>query len=280
VNNNVGALLVQDYTIFGERERKAWSDAAVVNSYVKYFGPIADEVAPILVERAAAPGRSVLDLCCGQGRLTAMLGAAGAKIAGVDFSKEMLALAAKAAPDATLKEGDAADLPFDDDAFDAVVCNFGMMHLPDQPRALTEVRRVLRPGGRYVMATWVGPQASPAFAAVFGAMKAHADFSAAPPQPDLFAFADPSIASEMLGEAGLSMTSHDVVTPAWQVSAPEELFEIFRTATVAAAMLIRSQKPDVIAAIRDQIAATVAAKHADGAGYRIPVPVAVIAAEA
>jgi len=257
-----------------------WSDSAIVDAYVKYFGPITDEVAKVLVRRAAAPGRSVLDLCCGQGRLTAMMSAAGAEVSGVDFSKEMLALAATAAKDATLKEGDAGDLPFDDDEFDAVVCNFGMMHLPDQPQALTEIHRVLRLAGQFVMATWVGPQSSPAFGAVFGAIKAHADFASAPPQPDLFAFANPSTATQIMGEAGLSVTSYEVLTPAWRLSAPEELFEIFLTATVGASMLIKSQKPDVIEAIRRQITATVTDKYADGSGYRVPVPIAVISAEA
>ncbi len=271
---------MQDYTIFGQRERSGWSDAAIVDAYVKHFGPITDEVANVLVERAVAPGRSILDLCCGQGRLTAMMSAAGARISGVDFSKEMLALAAETARDARLKEGDAADLPFDDSEFDAVVCNFGMMHLPDQPRALTEIHRVLRPGGQFLMATWVGPQSSPAFGAVFGAIKAQADFSVVPPQPDLFAFANPSTAKEMMSGSGLKMTSHDVVTPAWKLSAPEELFEIFLTATVGAAMLIKSQKQEVVEAIRDQITATVSANHADASGYRVPVPVAVISAEA
>jgi len=195
-----------------------------------------------------------------------MMSAAGAEVSGVDFSKEMLALAATAAKDATLKEGDAGDLPFDDDEFDAVVCNFGMMHLPDQPQALTEIHRVLRLAGQFVMATWVGPQSSPAFGAVFGAIKAHADFASAPPQPDLFAFANPSTATQIMGEAGLSVTSYEVLTPALRLSAPEELFEIFLTATVGASMLIKSQKPEVIEAIRQQITATVTDKYADGSG--------------
>lgn len=270
---------MQNYEVFADRERAGWSDAGIVDAYVAHFGPITDEVAKVLVNRAAAPRKSVLDLCCGQGRLTAMMVAAGAEVAGLDFSPEMLSLAAELAPGAKLHKGDAAALPFGDSSFDAVVCNFGMMHLPDQPRALSEINRVLRPDGRFVMATWVGPEASPAFGAVFGAIKAHADFSAAPPQPDLFQFARPTVAQEMMAGAGLRMTAHEVVTPAWELASPGELFEIFLTATVGASMLIKGQRQEVVEAIRDQITATVAKNHAYGAGYFVPVPVAVITAE-
>lgn len=264
---------------FGERERAGWSQADIVDAYVARFGPITDEVANVLKDRVAAPARTVLDLCCGQGRLAAMLSEAGAKVTGVDISPAMLSLAARAAPDATLREADAADLPFDDASFDAVACNFGMMHLPDQPRALSEVRRVLRPGGRFVMATWVGPEASPAFGTVLGAIKAHADLAAAPVQPDLFAFARPETAEEMMSGAGLRITAHEVVTPAWTLSAPEELFEVFATATVGVAMLLKSQAPQVVERIRAQVGETVERQHAAGAEYRVPVPVAVITAE-
>jgi hypothetical protein len=63
------------------------------------------------------------------------------------------------------------------------------------------------------------------------------------------------------------------------LDSPEELFEIFLTATVGASMLIKGQRQEVVEAIRDQITATVAKNHADSAGYRVPVPVAVITAE-
>jgi len=270
---------MQDYAEFGQRERAGWSDPQIVDAYVAKFGPVTDEVARVLLARVAAPGSQVLDLCCGQGRLTAMLCEAGAQVTGLDFSPEMLALAAKAAPSAKLRQGDAAAMPFEDSSFAAVLCNFGMMHLPDQPAALREIRRVLRPGGRFVMATWAAPEVSPAFGTVFGAIKAHADFSNAPVQPDLFAFARPEVAAEMMAVAGLRMTHHDIVTPAWRLSAPEELFEIFLTATVGAAMLIKSQMPATVDAIRQDITRRVAETFADGAGYSVPVPVAVVAAE-
>ncbi len=269
---------MKNYQIFAEREHSGWSDAMIVEAYVEKFGPVTDEVAQGLVAQVSVIGKDVLDLCCGQGALTAMLVEAGANVTGLDFSPEMLALARTAAPGADLRQGDAAALQFNIDSFDLVVCNFGMMHLPDQPKALAEICRVLRPGAQFIMATWAAPEKSPAFGTVFGAIKAHADFSAAPPQPDLFAFARPEEAGAMMSAAGLDMIAHDTVTPAWELSAPEELFDIFMTATVGAAMLIKNQKPEVIKAIGDQITSTVANKFAKGSGFQVPVPVAVVTA--
>ena len=129
------------------------------------------------------------------------------------------------------------------------------------------------------MATWAAPEVSPAFGTVFSAIKSHADMSAAPPQPDLFTFARQDSAEQLISAAGLQMTSHELMEPAWQLSAPDELFEIFLTATVGAAMLIKSQKKETIVAIGQQITQAVADNHAVETGYRVPVPVAIVMAE-
>jgi len=207
-----------------------------------------------------------------------MLVAADADVVGLDFSKEMLAVASKNAAKAELHQGDAASLPFDDACFDQVIRNFGMMHLPDQPAALAEVRRVLRADGKFLMATWAAPDVSPAFGTVFGAIRANADFSKSPPQPDLFVFAKLDGANAMMTPCGLRVVSHQTVPAFWDLSRPEELFEIFRTATVAASQLIKGQTTEVIEAIRDQITQTLRDKYKDGTAYRVPVPVAIIEA--
>ncbi|WP_135505615.1 class I SAM-dependent methyltransferase [Roseovarius aestuariivivens] len=269
---------MSDFKEFGDRERAGWTDDAIVNAYISHFGPVTDQAGAAILDRHVQPGDRVLDLCCGQGTLTARLARAGAKVTGLDFSPQMVGLAQKAAPDAQILEGDAAALPFEDASFDTVVCNFGMMHLPDQPKALREIARVLRPGGTFVMATWMAPPASPAFGAVFGALKEHADFSGAPPQPDLFTFADEGQAARLMAEAGLDMTSHGALASAWTVDAPKDLFDIFLTATVGARMLILSQSDETVNKIADTVAATVAQKFATGTGYEIPVNIALIAA--
>jgi SAM-dependent methyltransferase len=271
---------VSNFAEFSSREQEGWSDGAIVEAYVKHFVPITDYVGTHIVENHIISDSRVLDLCCGQGTLTALISDAGANVAGLDFSPEMIAKARNAAPDADITEGDAMEMPFDDAQFDKVVCNFGMMHIPDQPKALSEIRRVLKPNGEFVMATWAGPAVSPAFAAIFGALKAQADFSAAPPQPDLFAFADPVQAKAIMAAADLELGEHKTVNSEWVLEKPTELFDIFLTATVGAGMLIRSQTDDTIKRIAGAITKNVSDNHYDGSKYRVPVSIAVITAGA
>jgi len=90
----------------------------------------------------------VLDLACGPGLVAAAAVGRRALPVGLDFSSAMIALARADHPGIRFEEGDAEVLPFADEAFDAVVANFGIHHVAEPNRALTEARRVLRPGGR------------------------------------------------------------------------------------------------------------------------------------
>ena len=82
-------------------------------------------------------------------------------------------------------------LPFEDASFDAVTIGFGMPHLPDPPAAMAEVRRVLRPGGRFAYSVWQEAEQS-AMTYVFAAIGAHgAPGIALPPGPGATDFADP-----------------------------------------------------------------------------------------
>lgn len=99
----------------------------------------------------------VLDIACGPGLVADAVGARGAVATGLDFSAAMIALARDAYPGTRFEEGDAEALPFDDAAFDAVVSNFGIHHVPDPVRALSEARRVVRPGRRVAFTGWAAP---------------------------------------------------------------------------------------------------------------------------
>ena len=195
-----------DYATFAVRERTGWADSSIIDNYLAWFGPITDAVAELLTEIAMASGaRRALDLCCDNGTLAGLLWARGAEVSALDFSTRMLAQAKARVPEASFTLEDAQALPYDGASFHAVVCNFGIPHIPDQGRALGEIRRVLRPGGVAAISAWVGPEASPAFDILFRAIKAHADLSSMPPQPDLFRFSRREAAEELLGQAGLSL---------------------------------------------------------------------------
>ena len=100
----------------------------------------------------------LLEVAAGTGIVTAALAAAlpRVEITATDLNQPMLDRASAKAElhEVNFRQADALDLPFDDGSFDAVVCQFGVMFLPDKAAAFREARRVLRPRGQFVFNVW------------------------------------------------------------------------------------------------------------------------------
>jgi ubiquinone/menaquinone biosynthesis C-methylase UbiE len=96
----------------------------------------------------------VLEVAVGTGRNFTFY-PAGVRLTGIDLSPAMLEIARKKADelgfDADLMEGNAQDLPFPDASFDTVVCTLSLCNIPDDRRAIAEMKRVLRPGGSLLL---------------------------------------------------------------------------------------------------------------------------------
>lgn len=106
-------------------------------------------------------GEKVLDVACGTGVITRAAAEAvgtGGSVTGVDISPDMLNLARKlndgTFPAIDWHECDAQGLPFEDGLFDAVICQLGLMFIPDKVVALKEMNRVLKPNGRVAVMVW------------------------------------------------------------------------------------------------------------------------------
>ena len=97
---------------------------------------------------AAQPGERILDLGCGDGQLTLRIVATGAKVTGVDASAQMVAAAQGRGAEAI--QGNAESLPFADQSFNAVFSNAVLHWVRDHDAMMREVKRVLKPGGRFV----------------------------------------------------------------------------------------------------------------------------------
>jgi demethylmenaquinone methyltransferase/2-methoxy-6-polyprenyl-1,4-benzoquinol methylase len=120
-------------------------------------------------ERAAdlarlRPGDRALDVATGTGDLALALeervGPSG-EVVGCDFSEAMLELAREKAPRLQFEYANALDLPYEDDSFDAATVGFGARNFSDLARGLTEMTRVVRPGGRMVVLEITTPQRPP-----------------------------------------------------------------------------------------------------------------------
>jgi SAM-dependent methyltransferase len=120
------------------------------------FEPYADD----LVARVPArDGLRVLELACGSGIVTRRLRAAlpdSVSVVATDLNEAMLEYARQAMPAAGMewRAADMQALPFADESFDVVVCQFGLMFPPDRPLAYREARRVLAPGGLLLANVW------------------------------------------------------------------------------------------------------------------------------
>ena len=142
---------------------------SIPQMYDRYLGPVLFEpYAADLVRRVAAHGAGpVLEMACGTGIVTRQLRtqlSQGVKIIATDLSQPMLDYAqTKLSPlqNVDWKQADIAALPFPDASFATVVCQFGLMFVPDKQAAFREVRRVLSKGGVFAFNVWDKLAANP-----------------------------------------------------------------------------------------------------------------------
>lgn len=114
-------------------------------------------------------GQKALDLCCGTGDLSFALAqrtGTGGKVTGADFSRPMLKIAeekaeARGATQVGFEWADALELPYGDEEFDAVTTAFGARNLADLDRGISEMHRVLKPGGRLAILEITQPSRQP-----------------------------------------------------------------------------------------------------------------------
>jgi ubiquinone/menaquinone biosynthesis C-methylase UbiE len=141
-------------------------------------GPLFRPFAERLVTRAMLErGDSVLDVACGTGivaRVARERLGSDARIVGVDLAPAMLAVAHAADSTIDWREGNAASLPVSAaEQFTVVTCHQGLQFMPDKPAVLSEMRRVLRPGGRVAVATWSSLEQLPAVVALNAVAERH-----------------------------------------------------------------------------------------------------------
>jgi ubiquinone/menaquinone biosynthesis C-methylase UbiE len=159
-----------------QQSDRVWVDS-MATAYDAWLVPtVFRPFARDLVARAEPRLRSarrVLDLAAGTGVLTSQLiSATGGDVVAADLNDAMVEVGRHNVPGATWRQADAAALPFDNDEFDVVACQFGVMFLPDKPACFAEVRRVLAPNGVFVFNVWATVEQHAFAAAVVAALGA------------------------------------------------------------------------------------------------------------
>jgi ubiquinone/menaquinone biosynthesis C-methylase UbiE len=244
---------------FKEMERDGWHGNAP--HYDERAGKLTQVANVRLLEAVrAGAGQRLLDVCCGPGYAAGAAAARGLTAVGVDLAPAMISEARRRFPRAEFQYGDAEALNFPEASFDVVICAFGLVHLPEPARGMAEAFRVLKPGGRYGVATWCMPDRAELLAIALNAIKAHADMTVPlPPAPSVFAYSEPATGREALERVGFRDISVEEVDITYQGRVPEDVFDWLEKSTVRTMALFRLQTPDVQARIRRAILEAAAA---------------------
>src|SRR2546422_1537924 len=255
-----------------QRQRLEWQAAAPgwkkwERMIIQSLQPVAD----MLIKNAGiTSGNTVLDMATGTGEpaLTiAKIVGPGGRVVGVDLSPDMLDVAkermvSQGLNNVTFQVNEHDDLPaFPDNSFDAAVCRFGLMFMPDPVRVLRSIRRVLKPGRKVSVAVWGPPERAPFFTTPMKAVSKHVpEMKPLAPGTPGGPFAIPS--QEMLGsifkKAGFSnFQSQTTDVTVVQAESPEEYWEAITEVAGPIVFLLSKMTVEKKNAIREDVIETV-----------------------
>ena len=262
-------------------QRYGW-DLAADDYEALWQAQLADAQTALLAAAALRGGERVLDVACGTGLVSFAaanaVGPAG-DVLGVDLSGGMVDAARQRAQqrgvsNAAFVRMDAERLALPDASFDVVLCALGLMYMPEPEQALREMRRVLRPGGRLVVAVW-GERACCGWAALFAIVDAEVTSEVCPlffrlGQRDALARACAATPFERIAEQRIATTlvypDADAACGAAFIGGPVAL--AWSRFDAAVRERVRQRYLEAIAPWRD------------GRGYRVPGEFVVVAAQA
>jgi len=180
------------------------------------------------------PGMQVLDLASGTGEPAISLAlrvAPSGHVTALDLSGELLEVAAARAKERGLenfstRQADAHSLPFPDQSFDLVTSRFGVMFFQDIAKALREMHRVMKPGGRVCFLAW-GPFEQPFWSSMWGVVHKYAGGTLTPPGQDPCRYAQPGSLTAFLRQAGFQDVDEETKTVPWTwPGTAEEVWEL------------------------------------------------------
>ncbi len=256
---------------FLEFERSGWG--AYMEGYNDTFAAVTRQTVQATLSAAEVDsGDRVLDLCCGPGMLSAAAVSMGASAVGLDFAG-VVALARKLVPGAEFLEGDATELPFPDNSFDAIVCGYGILHVPDPETAMREMLRVLRPGGRAAMSVWDNEVSPTGFGLVYKAVHDYANLDIPLPHgPNIFQFSTLEKMRDALSAVGFASIKTTSFAQSWHVKSGKQSLDAAHEGTVRTRAVLAAQTPEVIAKIGNAFEEGLAGMRTSDGGFNVPMP--------
>jgi ubiquinone/menaquinone biosynthesis C-methylase UbiE len=224
------------------------------------------------------PGQTILELAAGTGET----GFAAARAIGpdgrlisTDFAPDMVDAARRESERLGLdnvehRVMDAERMDLDDDSVDGVLCRWGYMLMADPATALSETRRVLRPGGRLSLSVWAAPERNP-WASIPG--KALMEHTGAPPpnpeDPGIFAMADPERVHSLLRDAGFAEPRLEEVEVRFRFDDFDDYWRFLIELAGAIALVLKAMPEEEREAVRGLVAPTTGDFRANG-GLELP----------
>jgi ubiquinone/menaquinone biosynthesis C-methylase UbiE len=193
---------------------------SIPENYDRYLVPVIFEpyAASMATKVAELKPKRVLELACGTGAVTRCLVKAlpqGTKYVATDFSPDMLEVAKKKLSGSNAVEwqqADACQLPFEDECFDVIVCQFGVMMFPDKAAAMSEAFRVLAPGGHLLTCAWSAREANRFFDILENTLTEMFPEEETPFMPTPMSMPDPGTHRKLAEDAGFARVDAGVET--------------------------------------------------------------------
>ena len=235
-----------------------WATHARMNASNRWERPSAEmgrgATEAIVALAQPRPGMRALDVASGTGapalQIARAVGPDG-RVVATDLSPVPLKIAAERArqrglTNISFETADVHRLKYSDESFDLVTSRMGVMFFSDLPRALAEMRRVLKPGGRIALLAW-GPMEQPYFQCTGDILMRHTGAALPDASKQLFKFGEPGTLTAALTAAGFRDVQEELRSVPWVWTATiADLWEYFQTATVPFRPVLAQIRPEQV----------------------------------